>query len=58
MPVLKSYAGTIIRMGDVGAAMNAKLVNNLMAVVNIGQAFHALALGRKVRSSPQRCGRR
>ena len=52
MPVLESYAGTIIRMGDVGAAMNAKLVNNLMAVVNIGQAFHALALGRKVGVEP------
>ena len=52
MPVLESYAGTIIRMGDIGAAMNAKLVNNQMAVVNIGQAFHALSLGRKMGVEP------
>ena len=52
MPVLESYAGTVIRMGDVGAAMNAKLVNNLMAVVNIGQAFHALSLGKALGVEP------
>ncbi len=52
MPVLETYAGTIIRMGEVGAAMNAKLINNLMAVVNIGQAFHALTLGRAMGVDP------
>lgn len=52
MPVLESYAGTIIRMGDVGTAMKAKLINNLMAVINIGQAFHALSLGRKMGVEP------
>lgn len=52
MPVLETYAGTIIRMGEVGAAMNAKLINNLMAVVNIGQAFHALSLGKAMGVDP------
>ncbi|PKP95073.1 MAG: hypothetical protein CVT77_00250 [Alphaproteobacteria bacterium HGW-Alphaproteobacteria-16] len=52
MPVLESYAGTIIRMGEVGAAMNAKLVNNLMAVVNIGQAYRALSLGSRMGVEP------
>jgi 3-hydroxyisobutyrate dehydrogenase len=52
MPVLETYAGTVIRMGDVGAAMNAKLINNLMAVVNIGQAYRALALGKTVGVDP------
>lgn len=52
MPVLESYAGTIIRMGDVGTAMKAKLINNLMAVVNIGQAFRALSLGSRLGVDP------
>ncbi|OJY53878.1 NAD(P)-dependent oxidoreductase [Sphingomonas sp. 67-41] len=52
MPVLETYAGTVIRMGDVGAAMNAKLINNLMAVVNIGQAYRALALGKAMGVHP------
>jgi 3-hydroxyisobutyrate dehydrogenase len=52
MPVLETYAGTIIRMGEVGAAMNAKLINNLMAVVNIGQAFQALSLGKAMGVDP------
>lgn len=52
MPVLESYASTIIRIGHVGAAMNAKLVNNLMVVVNIGQAFRALTLGRRMGVEP------
>ncbi len=52
MPVLESYAGTIIRVGDIGTAMNAKLVNNLMAVVNIGQAYRALLLGRSLGVDP------
>jgi 3-hydroxyisobutyrate dehydrogenase len=52
MPVLECYGGTILRMGEVGSAMNAKLVNNLMAVVNIGQAWAALVLGRKMGVEP------
>lgn len=52
MPVLETYAGTVIRMGDVGAAMNAKLINNLMAVVNIGQAYRALTLGKAMGVDP------
>ena len=52
MPVLECYGGTILRMGEVGTAMNAKLINNLMAVVNIGQAFGALLLGRTMGVEP------
>ena len=51
-PVLECYAGTIVPMGAVGSAMHAKLVNNLLAVVNIGQAFRALMLGRSVGVDP------
>jgi 3-hydroxyisobutyrate dehydrogenase-like beta-hydroxyacid dehydrogenase len=52
MPVLECYGGTILRMGDVGTAMSAKLINNLMAVVNIGQAWGALLLGRRMGVEP------
>jgi 3-hydroxyisobutyrate dehydrogenase len=52
MPVLECYGGTILRMGEVGTAMNAKLINNLMAVVNIGQAFCALLLGKRMGIEP------
>lgn len=52
MPVLECYGGTILRMGEVGTAMNAKLINNLMAVVNIGQALGALLLGRRMGVEP------
>jgi 3-hydroxyisobutyrate dehydrogenase len=52
MPVLETYGGTILRMGDIGAAMNAKLINNLMAVVNIGQAYRALLLGKTMGIDP------
>ncbi|EQA96600.1 MULTISPECIES: NAD(P)-dependent oxidoreductase [Sphingobium] len=52
VPVLECYAGTILRMGGAGAAMSAKLINNLMAVVNIGQAYQALLLGRAAGIDP------
>jgi 3-hydroxyisobutyrate dehydrogenase-like beta-hydroxyacid dehydrogenase len=51
-PVLVSYAGTILHLGVVGTAMKAKLINNLLSAVNIGQAFHALALGRAAGVDP------
>lgn len=52
MPVLETYAGTVMRMGPVGAAMSAKLINNMMAVVNIGHAYRALKLGKAVGVDP------
>jgi 3-hydroxyisobutyrate dehydrogenase-like beta-hydroxyacid dehydrogenase len=44
-PVFETFAGTILRMGPVGSAMSAKLVNNLLACVHIGHAYRALELG-------------
>jgi 3-hydroxyisobutyrate dehydrogenase len=43
-PVFESFAGTLLHMGPVGAAMAAKLVNNLLAAVHIGHAYAALRL--------------
>ena len=43
-PVLECYAGTVLPMGGVGAGMRAKLLNNLLAAVNIGHAWRLLTL--------------
>jgi 3-hydroxyisobutyrate dehydrogenase-like beta-hydroxyacid dehydrogenase len=44
-PVFAAYAGTVLWMGEVGAATTAKLINNLLAALNIGHAVRALELG-------------
>jgi 3-hydroxyisobutyrate dehydrogenase len=43
-PILESYAGAVVHLGGVGAAMNTKLLNNMLSVINIGQAFDILSL--------------
>lgn len=45
-PVIESYGDPIMHVGAVGAAMTAKLINNLMAAVNYATAYDALALAR------------
>ncbi len=52
MPMLRTYASTVIRMGEVGSGMEAKLLNNLLAVVNIGQAYLVLRLGQSMGLRP------
>ena len=47
-PMLNSYAGNIIHMGAAGDAMRAKLLNNLMAAVNIGQAAMLLDMAEEM----------
>ena len=44
-PVFRAHSGTILHLGAVGAAMRAKLVNNLMALSHIGLAIRALEMG-------------
>lgn len=45
-PILESYGDPIMHVGAVGAAMTAKLINNLMAAVNYATAYDALVLAR------------
>ena len=52
-PAFAAFAGTLIHMGPVGAAMNAKLVNNLLAAVHIGDASRALQLGVALEVAPR-----
>jgi 3-hydroxyisobutyrate dehydrogenase-like beta-hydroxyacid dehydrogenase len=44
-PVFKTFAGTIIRLGGVGAAQTAKLVNNSLMAAHVALAHHALNAG-------------
>jgi len=45
-PVLESFAGLIVRMGDVGAGQRAKIVNNALMAANMGLAHAAMEAGR------------
>jgi 3-hydroxyisobutyrate dehydrogenase len=51
-PVFESFAGTILHMGPAGTAMAAKLINNLLAAVQIGHAAAALRLGQGLGIDP------
>lgn len=44
-PVLETFAGLIVHLGDVGAGQTAKLVNNTLMAANMALAHHALASG-------------
>jgi len=45
-PVLESFGGLIVRMGDVGAGQRAKIVNNALMAANMGLAHAAIEAGR------------
>lgn len=42
-PILETFAGTIVHLGDVGAGQSAKLVNNTLMAANLAAAHQALA---------------
>ena len=44
-PIFATFAGLIIRVGDVGAGQMAKLLNNALMAVHMAAAHHALAAG-------------
>ncbi|MFD2432049.1 NAD-binding protein [Sphingobium scionense] len=44
--MLESFAGLIVRMGDVGAGQRAKIVNNALMAANMGLAHAAMEAGR------------
>lgn len=44
-PVFKTFADTIVRLGDVGAGQLGKLVNNLVFTSHLGIAANAMELG-------------
>jgi 3-hydroxyisobutyrate dehydrogenase len=44
-PVFESFAGLIVRLGEVGAGQRAKLVNNALMAAHMGLAHAALNSG-------------
>lgn len=44
-PVLDTYAGRIVELGEVGSAQAAKLINNAVFAANVGLVVDALRLG-------------
>jgi 3-hydroxyisobutyrate dehydrogenase-like beta-hydroxyacid dehydrogenase len=47
-PVLESFASLIVRLGEVGAGQEAKLINNALMAANMGIADDALRLARSI----------
>jgi len=41
-PIMESFAGLLVRVGDVGAGQTAKLVNNALMAAHVAMAHHAL----------------
>ena len=44
-PVLESFAGLIVHLGDLGAGQSAKLINNSLMAANVAMAHAALETG-------------
>jgi 3-hydroxyisobutyrate dehydrogenase len=42
-PIFETFAGLIVRVGEVGAGQMAKLVNNALMAANVAMAHHGLA---------------
>ena len=51
-PVFESFAGTVVRLGDVGAGQVAKLLNNALLAANLALADDALTLGEALGLDP------
>lgn len=47
LPLLKSFSGEVIHMGEIGFGSVAKLINNMLAFCNSAAAAEALMIGRR-----------
>jgi len=47
LPLLKSFSGEVIHMGDIGYGSTAKLINNMLAFCNSAAAAEALMIGKR-----------
>jgi 3-hydroxyisobutyrate dehydrogenase-like beta-hydroxyacid dehydrogenase len=47
LPLLKSFSGEVIHVGDIGFASVAKLINNMLAFCNSAAAAEALMIGKR-----------
>lgn len=47
LPLLKSFSGEVIHLGDIGFGSTAKLINNMLAFCNAASAAEALMMGKR-----------
>src|ERR1700710_598628 len=47
LPLLKSFSGEVIHMGEIGYGSTAKLINNMLAFCNSAAAAEALMIGKR-----------
>lgn len=47
LPLLKSFSGEVIHMGEIGMGSVAKLINNMLAFCNAAAAAEALMMGKR-----------
>jgi 3-hydroxyisobutyrate dehydrogenase-like beta-hydroxyacid dehydrogenase len=48
LPILETFAGTVVHLGPAGSAQQAKIVNNALMAANMGLAHAALAAGEQL----------
>jgi 3-hydroxyisobutyrate dehydrogenase-like beta-hydroxyacid dehydrogenase len=47
LPLLKSFSGEVVHVGDIGMGSTAKLINNMLAFCNSAAAAEALMIGKR-----------
>lgn len=47
-PIFETFGRLIVRVGEVGAGQNAKLINNALMAANVSVAHHALVAGHEL----------
>jgi 3-hydroxyisobutyrate dehydrogenase-like beta-hydroxyacid dehydrogenase len=47
LPLLKSFSGEVIHLGEIGYGSTAKLINNMLAFCNAAAAAEALMIGKR-----------
>jgi len=47
LPLLKSFSGEVIHLGEIGFGSTAKLINNMLAFCNAAAAAEALMIGKR-----------
>ena len=57
LPLLKSFSGEVVHVGEIGMGSVAKLVNNMLAFCNAAAAAEALMIGAMQASTCTSCSR-
>ena len=57
LPLLKSFSGEVVHVGEIGMGSTAKLINNMLAFCNSAAAAEALMIGKRSGIDLQQAGR-